>query len=269
MNRTILFFLTSFLLLSLTSCKQQKGQQAENKVEENQQAKKLLQGVWLDDDEGDVSFRVKGDTIYYPDSTSAPAYFFIVNDTLKIKGANEVDYAIVKQAEHLFEFKTQSGDVLRLVKTSDPSYLKAFEHTRPMTLNQNTLLKRDTVVTYADKSYHLYMQVNPTSYKVYKSSYNDDGVQVDNVYYDNIVNINVYQGASKLFSRDFQKADFNGAVPSQFISQAILSDVVFDSASAEGIRFLAVLAMPDSSLSYEVVVNIAYNGKMTISKKMN
>ncbi len=58
-----------------------------------------------------------------------------------------------------------------------------------LALNQNTLIKRDTVVVRGDEKYHLYVQVNPTSYKVYKSSYNDDGVEVDNVYYDNIVNL--------------------------------------------------------------------------------
>lgn len=41
--------------------------------EEDLAAKKMLQGIWLnDDDEDDVAFRAKGDTIYYPDSTSQP-----------------------------------------------------------------------------------------------------------------------------------------------------------------------------------------------------
>lgn len=49
----------------------------------------MLQGIWLnDDDEDDVAFRVKGDTIYYPDSTSQPVYFYIAGDTLVMKGAN-------------------------------------------------------------------------------------------------------------------------------------------------------------------------------------
>lgn len=58
--------------------------------------------------------------------------------------------------------------------------------------------------------------MNPTTYKVYKSSYNDDGVQVDNVYYDNIVNIHVYHGANRVFSRDFHKKDFLKVVPAEF-----------------------------------------------------
>ena len=50
-------------------------QQVEPK--ENAEAKKLLQGIWLNDDAGDVVFKVKGDTVYFPDSTSMPAYFRI------------------------------------------------------------------------------------------------------------------------------------------------------------------------------------------------
>ncbi len=47
---------------------------------------KMLQGVWIDsDDEDDVAFRVKGDAIYYPDSTSRPVYFCIIGDTLVMK----------------------------------------------------------------------------------------------------------------------------------------------------------------------------------------
>lgn len=232
--------------------------------QEDAHAKELLQGVWLNEDDEDVAFRVKGDTIYYPDSTSQSVYFYIYSDTLVMKGANEVKYPIVKQAAHLFEFKNQSGDLVKLVKTSDKSYLKPFEQEKTVALNQNTLIKRDTIVSQGDNKYHLYVQVNPTTYKVFKSSINDDGVEVDNVYYDNIVNLNIFLGAKKVFSRDFHRKDFANKVPSSFLKQAILSDLIFYKIDDSGIHYWAILPQPDSSLSYQVEVVISFSGHLTI-----
>lgn len=257
-----LFIVSLGCLLVLIGCGRKGGK--EITFEEDTAAKKMLQGVWLNDDEDDVAFRVKGDTIYYPDSTSQPTYFYIISDTLVMKGANEVRYPIIKQATHLFEFKNSNGDLVKLVKTQDASYLKQFQQEHPVSLNQNTLIKRDTVVREGEDKYHLYVQVNPTTYKVYKSSYNDDGVEVDNVYYDNIVNLNVFHGATKVFSRDFHKDDFDKKVPASFLRQAILSDVVFDKIDKEGIHYLVILALPDSSLSYQVKITVSFNGRLKI-----
>lgn len=231
---------------------------------EDTRAKKLLQGIWLNEDDEDVAFRVKGDTIYYPDSTSQPIYFCIYGDTLVMKGARDVKYPILKQAAHLFEFKSPSGDVIKLTKTSDKTYLKSFQQEKTVALNQNKLIKRDTIVSHGENRYHLYVQVNPTTYKVFKSSMNDDGVQVDNVYFDNIINLNVFHGANKLFSHDFKKKDFGKKVPDSFLEQAVLSDLLFEGIDEKGIHYLAVLAMPDSSLSYQVKIVVSYQGKLEI-----
>ena len=231
---------------------------------EDTRAKELLQGIWLNEDDEDVAFRVKGDTIYYPDSTSQPVYFCIYGDTLVMKGARDVKYPILKQAAHLFEFKSPSGDVIKLTKTSDKTYLKSFQQEKTIALNQNQLIKRDTIVLHGGNRYHLYVQVNPTTYKVFKSSMNDDGVQVDNVYFDNIINLNVFHGANKLFSHDFKKKDFGKKVPDSFLEQAVLSDLLFEGIDEKGIHYLAVLAMPDSSLSYQVKIVVSYQGKLKI-----
>lgn len=224
--------------------------------EEDKTAKKMLQGIWVNEDEDDVAFMVKGDTIFYPDSTSQPVFFMIVADTLTLRGANDVKYPIVKQAEHIFQFKNQNGDVVKLVKSEDKSLLGDFEQKPLVSLNQNQLIKRDTVVMTGEQRYHCYVQVNPTSYKVYKSSYNDEGVEVDNVYYDNIIHISVYKGEAKLFSHDYRKDDFAKDVPASFLRQAVLSDILFTEIKDNGIIYTAVLAIPDSSLSYQVQVTI-------------
>lgn len=266
MKQAFNILLLACFLLGGAACGQ-KSEKKQPEIKEDTAAKKLLQGIWLDgDDEDDVAFRVKGDTIYYPDSTSRPVYFYIVGDTLVMKGANTSKYPIVNQAAHIFQFKVQNGDIVKLVKTDDQSYLQQFSHEQPVTLNQNTLVKRDTVVNAGNEKLHLYVQVNPTTFKVYKSSYNDDGVEVDNVYHDNIVNVNIYQGSRKIFGRDFRKEDFKGQVPHEFLKQSILSDIVFRKVDADGVHYKVVLAMPDSSMSYQVEIIISLEGKMTIKK---
>lgn len=88
-------------LMGVAACGQ-KSEKEQPEQKEDTTAKKLLQGIWLDgDDEDNVVFRVKGDTIYYPDSTSQPVYFYIVGDTLVMKGANLSKYPIMKQAAHI------------------------------------------------------------------------------------------------------------------------------------------------------------------------
>ena len=266
MKQAFNILLLACFLLGVAACGQ-KSEKKQPEIKEDTAAKKLLQGIWLDgDDEDDVAFRVKGDTIYYPDSTSRPVYFYIVGDTLVMKGANTSKYPIVNQAAHIFQFKVQNGDIVKLVKTDDQSYLQQFSHEQPVTLNQNTLVKRDTVVNAGNEKLHLYVQVNPTTFKVYKSSYNDDGVEVDNVYHDNIVNVNIYQGSRKIFGRDFRKEDFKGQVPHELLKQSILSDIVFRKVDADGVHYKVVLAMPDSSMSYQVEIIISLEGKMTIKK---
>ncbi len=225
-------------------------------------AKKMLQGIWVDNDAQTVAFKVKGDTIYYPDTTSIPAYFQIIEDTLVLQGVNNVKYPIVKQAQHLFIFKNQNGDEVKLVRSDDPDDANAFRHEKPQAINQNQTIRRDTVVTYNGERYHCYVQVNPTTFKVVKSSYNDEGVEVGNIYYDNIVNLNIYHGATKLFSRDFRKQQFESYIPKNQLEQAILNDLLIKNIDQEGIHYLASLGIPDNISSFQVEVIVGYNGKL-------
>lgn len=234
-----------------------------DKIAEDLTAKKNLQGIWLDDDADDVAFRVNGDSVYFPDSTSAPAYFCIERDSFVIVGGNTVKYHIVKQTPHVFVFVNQSGERIKLIKTSDTSYLDMFAKKTVLHVNQNHVVKRDTVMYHEGEKYHCYVQINPTTYKVAKAAYNDDGVEVDNIYYDNIINLSVYNGASRLFSRDVHKELYTKDVPSQFLRQSVLSDMTFLNADKEGLHFFAVLAIPETSISYIVETIVTYNGKIS------
>ena len=232
------------------------------KAEEDLMAKKELQGIWLDDDADDVAFRVKGDSVFFPDSTSAPAYFRIERDSFILVGGNTVKYHIVKQTPHLFVFINQNGERVKLCKTTDSSYLDMFAQKTILHVNQNKIVKRDTVYYHGTEKYHCYVQINPTTYKVAVATYNDDGVEVDNVYYDNIINLSVYKGASRLYSSDIRKEFYKKEVPGQFLRQAVLSDMTFMNSDNEGLHFFAVLAIPETSISYMVETIITYNGQM-------
>ena len=224
----------------------------------------MLQGIWVDEDEQDVAFKAKGDTIFYPDSTSQPVYFQIIADTLVLHGANEAKYPIVRQTRNLFVFRNQNGDEVRCVLSNDPDDASFFSSKRPLPINQNQLIKRDTVIDYNGERYHCYVQVNPTTYKVISPSYNDDGVEVDNVYYDNIVHLSVYKGAECLYSRDLRKEMFKGKVPAQFLAQSILSNVEFGKVDSKGFHFDTTVCIPDGASCYMFDVTIGFGGKSVI-----
>ena len=265
-HRTLPLSLSLFtLLLVLGSCGSDKKKNVQDAIQEDVQAKKLLQGIWLNEDEGSVVFKVHGDTIYYPDSTSIPVYFKIVQDSLILQGNAITQYAIVKQAPHLFIFKNPYGDVVRLVKSDNPGDRYAFMSKQPVALNQNSLIKRDTVVHVGDERYHLYVQVNPTTYKIIKNTYTDEGVEVGNIYYDNIIHVSVFNGANRIFSRDFKKQDFKTLIPSDYYNQCILSDFLFDKITADGVTYRAYLPIPDSTTSYVIKVLISFTGKFELS----
>ncbi len=249
-----------FLLSSCNNNKDKKGAAQQ----ESRQAKAMLQGIWVDEESESVTFMVKGDTIYYPDSTSLPVYFRIVGDTIEMHDSDVMRYKIVKQAKHIFWFNNQNGDVVKLVRSENPSDKLYFMHKQPHILMTNHVIKRDTVVMLGGERYHSYIAVNPTKYKVVKHTYNDDGVEVDNVYYDNIIHISVFQGANKVFSSDFNKRMFAKYVPSDFLEGAILGNMEYDKADNAGFHFSAAICIPDGESCYMVEVVISKQGKLTL-----
>ena len=188
----------------LVGCNRQGSAPAESK-----EAKQMLQGVWMDSEGGDVSFRVKGDTIFYSDTTSMPAYFRIIGDSLVL--GSGTSYGIVKQSPNVFWFTNQNGDIVKLQKSDDPVDELEFVHDQPQVLTYTQQVKKDSVVTYNGERYHWYIAINPTKYKVVNHTYNDDGLEVENVYYDNIMHISVFHGAHQIFSRDRKSTRLNSS----------------------------------------------------------
>lgn len=261
MNRLTISILTA--LVFLTGCSRQKGGETPpGEQSESKEAKALLQGIWLDAETDEVSLSVRGDTIFYSDSTSMPAYFKIVGDSLVF--ASGTKYGIVKQTEHLFWFKNLNGDVVKLKKSDNPEDAN-FIHDAPPVLTYTHQVKKDSVVNYSGERYHWYVAINPTKYKVVKRTYNDDGVEVENVYYDNIMHISVYKGAQRIYSSDFRKQQYGKYVPQKFLEEAVLGNMEYDHADADGLHFRATLCIPDGASCYLVDTTIGYKGQMSMN----
>ena len=244
----------------LVGCSRQQAAVEEEK--ESREAKAMMQGIWVDQESGDVSFRVKGDTIFYADTTSMPAYFKIVGDSLVF--ASGTKYGIEKQTEHLFWFRNQNGDVVKLEKTDDQEISAELTHETPKIMTYTHQVKTDSVINYNGERYHWYIAINPTKFKVVKRSYNDDGVEVENVYYDNIMHISLYKGGQQLYSSDFRKQQYSRLVPAEFLSEAILANMEYSHADAAGLHFNATLCVPDGASCYLVETLISYKGQMTM-----
>lgn len=247
----------SMLMVVLVACNQNNS----SSLPDDKEAKAMLQGVWVDEESGDVAFRVNGDTLYFADATSMPTYFRIYEDSLYL--ASGTAYGVVKQTEHLFWFNNQNGDLLKLQK-SDGMDGADIDATAPSVLTYTHQVKIDSVVAYNNNRYHWYIAINPTKYKVSKRSFNEDGLEVENVYYDNIMHISVFQGAHKIYSSDFHKKQYQGLVPAAFLDEAILANMEYSSIDAEGLHFNATLCIPDGATCYMVESTISYTGALSM-----
>lgn len=250
------------LLPLLLACCTDKGETGAPERKENTEAKQQLQGIWLNEDDGEPVFRVEGDSIFFPDTTSAPQRFAIINDTLFMYGSNVMMYPIMKQTDNVIEFKNPNDEDVRLIKSDNTDAdMRYFQHKLTI-INQNKTIKSDTVVMCGNVRYHCYLQVNPTTYKVYKGTYNDEGVGVDNIYYDNSVYLSVFKGTQKMYAHEFVKSDFAGQIADDALSQIILSEIVLDKASDRELTYYALLAIPDSPSGYVVKISLTLGDKI-------
>lgn len=195
------------LAVALSSCGT--PQQKASALEENKEAKSLLEGIWLDDNTETALLRVKGDTLFYADAATAPVAFKIIGDSLITYGARTNGYKIEKQEEHIFWFHSAVGDVIRLHKSDTENDSLAFIHTREIPV-YNEVIKKDSVVTYDNVRYRGYVYINPSKIKVMRPGVSEEGLGVDNVYYDNIIHICVYEGRKSLYAKDITKQMFKG-----------------------------------------------------------
>ena len=239
----------------------QVGADAGQPEPEDTLAERRLNGIWINAETQNVVFRVEDDSIYYPDATNLPVSFHIYGDSLHLIGEDVQKYKIVNQGDFTFEIVSPSGEAVRLHKSDNPEDSLAFMvvHASPVIYSEVT--KRDTVVMHGGSRYHCYVFVNPSRNKVYKTSYNEEGLNVKNYYYDNIIHLSVYEGKRPILSRDFSKQDFKDHVPEQFLQHATLSDVVFSHVDEAGFHFDATICIPDDAVCYMIQILVRMNGK--------
>ena len=262
MNKLYSILLSLSVIVLFVACGQ--NSKSGTTYEEDHEAKSLLQGVWQDEETEEVSFWVKGDTIFYPDSTSQPTAFVIADGQLVLL-STDAHYRIEKQTPHVFWFVNQSGDVVRLTKSdeSQPDEMVRGEQERIMTYTE--VVKQDSVIIYDNQHYHWYIAINPTKYKVHTTAYNDDGMEVSNVYYDNIMHVSLFRGANKFFSRDFRKQDYVTKVPKEFLEKSVLSNMEYAGVDERGFHFVATICIPDGATCYKAENIISFNGRLTIT----
>jgi len=255
MKRNFIYVLILALLPAVIGCGGRKNDSPEK--QESREAKALLQGVWTDEDTEDIVFKMQGDSVYYTDSTSVPAYFKVIDDTLYI--GRSARYHIEKHTEHVLWFKSPTGELMKLIKDDE----RAEDFVKPETqiLSLTGVLKRDTVVFWNGDRYHLYIAVNPTKYKVSRHTLNEDGLDVENVYYDNIIHLSIFKGSNQIFSKDFRKQQYGKRVPAKILDQSILNNLEYANTDAEGFHLNASICIPGDASCYLVEHVVSFDGK--------
>ncbi len=181
-------------------------------------------------------------------------------------GSEVSHYQIDKQAEHLFWFHSLAGDIIKLHRSENESDSLFFsQESLQIIPTYNEVIKRDSVIVYDGTRYRGYVYINPSKKKVTRTSFSEDGIRVDNVYYDNIIHICVYEGKKSLYAHDIGIETFTDIIPRAFLEKAILSDMVFTGVTASGFHYVATVCTPDeSTVCYMVELNIDREGKLSL-----
>lgn len=229
-------------------------------------AKGMLQGIWLNDDSETPLMHIVGDTIYYADLQSTPVYFKILEDTLYTYGSDVARYHIDKQTERVFWFHSLSDNFVKLHKSEDLNDTVTFSHRVVEAIPTYTeVTRKDSIVFYNGTRYRAYVYINPSTMKVAKTTYSEDGISMDNIYYDNIMHICIYEGRKSLYAKDITKQMFADVIPADFLQQAILSDMNFIGIGSAGYHYQALICIPESSVCRIINLIISFEGKLSIT----
>lgn len=257
----IAFFIFPFLL----SCTGKQSQSiAEN---ENIEMKSMIQGTWLDENTETPMLHIKGDSIYYMTPGTKPVAFQIIRDSLITYGTDKTSYHIKKQNEYMLWIQSEMGDLIRLSKADDSISSIEFKIQAEESEPTKQVIEKNHIVFYKDVRYRGYAYINPSQIKITRPTYSDEGFKIDNVYYDNIIHICVFEGKNKLFGKDIYKKDFEGVVPEEFLQWAILSDMEFIGVNENGYQYQATVCIPDEISCYLINISISTEGHISYTLK--
>lgn len=249
MKKVVVILSLLFMMASCTSSKTDDRGGGQQYVTDSRVLEEL-QGVWLDDNTEAPLFKIAGDSIYYSGQHSTPQQFALIHDTLIVYGgAQTVYYVVRRRTEHTIHFVTPQGDQVSLHKSDvDSVYVEA----KPEPRQSTEVLQKDSVIVFNGERYRGYAYINPTGIKVIRPGISEEGLSVDNVFYDNVIHICVYQGTRRLYSKDVKRSMFTGLVPEDFLNNAILADMDFIGVDEHGYVFEATLCMPDGPTCYNI-----------------
>ena len=261
--RKVLFFM---LFMPLLAAGKGSVEKKEEKAEEerNQMIMQHLQGIWIDDNTELPMLKIKGDSIFLASQINMPFCFSISGDSLLAKGLEPVAYRIIKIEEHVFQFYTSLGDLVSLHKSDNDTIPFGYQ---TVTEPEKKVIEKDSVFYFQGKRYHGYAYINPSTKKVFRPTITEEGMIVDNVYYDNIIHICVFQGKQRLYAKDISKEIFEGTVPADFLKMSVLSDMKFTGVDSEGYHYQATVSMPDDLSCYYVNLLIDEKGTLTFKLK--
>lgn len=261
MRKVLLAMLCTCLFIACGGNVGKEGDKAQK--ERDLAARQQLQGVWIDDNTRLPMLRIKDDSIFFVNQAGAPVCFNISGDTLIAQGAEVVAYRICKIEDDVFQFYTSLGDLVSLHKSDIDTIPFTYQ---PALGPKKEVIEKDSVFMYQGSRYRGYAYINPSTKKVFHPVMTDEGMIVDNIYYDNIIHICVYQGKKRLYAKDIRKEMFEGTVPDDFLQMAILSDMNFMGVDAEGFHYQATVSMPDDLSCY--YVNLLIDNDSNLSFKL-
>lgn len=226
---------------------------------ENSEAKALLQGVWKDENSNQLIFQVIGDSLFYLGDELLPVSFLIVADTLVMHGVTTSKYKIAQQDEFSISFYSSVGELISLRKSELDAEFESVQSYQPPLYREKT--QKDAVLSYQGKRYRGYAYINPSTKKVIRSEITDEGLDVDRIYYDNIIHICVYDGKKRVFGKDITKQLFQQLIPADFLLGAILSDMDFVAIDDKGYHYHALVCVPEGVTCYQVHITISFKGE--------
>lgn len=257
--------LPAFFMFLVAACTSNGGKkESEGLNEQDRLASQQLQGIWVDDNTGLPVLKIKGDSIYLASQVNTPFCFSISGDTLIAYGSERVTYRIIRLEDNIFQFYTSLGDQVSLHKSETDTIPFGYQ---PTPEPEKEVIEKDSVFFYQGNRYRGYSYINPSTKKVYRPAVTEEGLIVDNVYYDNIIHICVYQGKQRLYAKDIAKEMFAGTVPADFLQMAILSDMNFTGVDADGFHYQATISMPDDLSCYYVNLLIDKHNQLTFKLK--
>ena len=174
-------------------------------------------------------------------------------------------YQIDKQTEYSFSFHSLADNIVKLHKSEDPNDSLAFSG-KPVEIipTYTEVTQKDSVVFYNGIRYRAYVYINPSKIKVIKTTYSEEGISMDNIYYDNIMHICIYEGRKCLFSSDITKQMLENVISTDFLQQSILSEMNFKNVDRKGFHYQATVCIPESSVCNIADLSVSFDGKLTI-----